>query len=358
MIEQLIDYIKTLVPLCDIKKEKNRKDLLKHILLGKMPADKILFHSGEKNKFTFYLLSGHITLIDEQDNQTILKSDDPRCRFPVGYDHSNRYTVKTNTFINYIKIDSHTLDVLLTWDQTTTPLLREPAKAKVNIDKDKWMSKILEQELFHRIPPSNIQAMFLRFEHIRADKDEVVIKQGSEADYYYVIQTGKAAVYRSSTEDDAQPSKLADLEAGQSFGEEALVSDSLRNATVIMQEPGELARLAKADFIELLKKPVVQSVPYPEALDLIAKGAQFIDVRTENEYQHNHLSDSLNIPLYSVRDKLVALDIMQQYVIYCDTGSRSAAATYILNQHGYSAILLDLGLNGVPSEAIEHPDKN
>ena len=141
-------------------------------------------------------------------------------------------------------------------------------------------------------------------------------------------------------------------------GASLLVADSPRNATIIMQEAGVLARLAKADFIELLKNPVMKSITYPEALDLIAEGACFIDARTANEYHHNHLADSLNIPLNSLRQQLDTLDNNHAYIVCCDTGSRSAAASYILNERGFVAYLLDQGLNQVPAEAILHPDKN
>lgn len=358
MSDQLINYIKTLIPICDIKKEKNHKDLFKNILLGKMPANKTLFHSGDKNEFTFYLLSGQVTLIDSNDNKTILASENPLCRFPIGYDQSHKYTVTTNTDINYLKINSQSLDVLLTWDQATTPLIREPVNDEHNKEnKINWMSKILELELFQRIPPINIQAMFLRFNSIRVEKDEVIIEQDSEASYYYVIKSGKAAVYRYD-DDRPNPKKLAELGPGEAFGEEGLVANSPRNATVIMQEDGELARLSKADFDELLKNPVMKSVSYHEALDMITNGASFIDVRTANEFQHNHLAHSQNLPLLLIREQLVNLDNNHPYIVYCDTGSRSSTASYILNQYGFEAYLLDNGLNQVPSDAILHPNQS
>ena len=52
------------------------------------------------------------------------------------------------------------------------------------------------------------------------------------------------------------------------------------------------------------------------------------------------------------------LDNNHAYIVYCDTGSRSSAACYILNQRGFTAYLLDQGLNQVPSTAITHPDKD
>ena len=97
MSNQLIEHIKTLVPLCDIKNEENLRDLYKNILLGKKPAGEILFHSGHNNEFTYYLLSGELTLIDSEGHKSILNAEDPHCKFPVGYDQSYKYTVTTNS---------------------------------------------------------------------------------------------------------------------------------------------------------------------------------------------------------------------------------------------------------------------
>jgi CRP-like cAMP-binding protein len=46
--------------------------------------------------------------------------------------------------------------------------------------------------------------------------------------------------------------QLAELKEGDAFGEEALVADTVRNATVVMKTDGMLLRLSKQDFNELL----------------------------------------------------------------------------------------------------------
>ncbi|MDH5444635.1 MAG: cyclic nucleotide-binding domain-containing protein [Gammaproteobacteria bacterium] len=339
--DQLIEYIKSLVPLSDIKKEENQKELFKNIVLGKSPKDNLLVNIDLPKTDTFYLVDGELEITDSLGNTIKLNSTNSQCRFPIGFNQSDKFSVKTCSEVIYLKIDTETLDALLTWDQVTSPLLKKPSHSQGG-DETHWMSRILELELFQRIPPVNIQAMFLRFEISEYEQEEIIIEQDTPGDYYYVIKTGRCAIYRSDDVKDVPlQHKLAELGPGDSFGEEALVSDSLRNATVVMREAGELARLSKENFLTLLKDPVIKSVTAEEATELVSKGGVYIDVRTANEYQQQHQENSLNLPLSTIREHLSELDKNKSYVVYCDSGSRSAAACYILSQHGFAAYLLD-----------------
>ena len=67
--------------------------------------------------------------------------------------------------------------------------------------------------------------------------------------------------------------KLATLSVGDSFGEEALISDSKRNATVTMLTEGHLMRLNKEDFNSLLNEPLLDWVDYDRAHSLSAPAA-------------------------------------------------------------------------------------
>jgi len=53
----------------------------------------------------------------------------------------------------------------------------------------------------------------------------------------------------------------------------------------------------------------------------------------------------MNLPLYLLRHKLNVLDRKTPYVVYCDTGRRSSAAAFILNQRGFETAVLKGGLN-------------
>ena len=113
-----------------------------------------------------------------------------------------------------------------------------------------------------------------------------------------------------------------------------------------MLTEGVLMRLAKDSFQELLRAPVIQTITLGEAEQLLNDGAVWLDVRLENEYKHTHLPESLNVPLYKLRFMADTLDKGKKYITYCDTGSRSSSAAYLLSERGFDAYLLKGGLLG------------
>ena len=174
------------------------------------------------------------------------------------------------------------------------------------------------------------------------NKGEVVIKQGDDGDYYYIIKTGKAKVTRASK--TGSELTLATLKDGDAFGEEALLSEAKRNATVTMDTDGTLMRLSKEDFNALLKEPMLSWIDLAEAQALVEGGAKWLDVRLESEHANTGLNDSENIPLFMLRLKVDSLDPDVPYIAYCDTGRRSSAAAFLLSERGFQAYCLKGGL--------------
>ncbi len=67
-----------------------------------------------------------------------------------------------------------------------------------------------------------------------------------------------------------------------------------------------------------------------------------IDVRTKREYDAIHIQNAINIPVEEMLETLrsVNLDNNKNIMIYCSTGTRSKEAIRILNQMGYTNILI------------------
>jgi len=136
---------------------------------------------------------------------------------------------------------------------------------------------------------------------------------------------------------------VAELKEGDAFGEEALVSDNKRNATVTMNSDGQLLRLNKRDFVELLKEPMLTQVGREVAEVMVEEGAVWVDARLPSEYQYEHIEGAINLPLNEVRQLLSGLDKSPTYIVYCQTGRRSSAAAFILAQHGFDVVVLSGG---------------
>lgn len=212
-------------------------------------------------------------------------------------------------------------------------------------DGRNWIRRMRHIMAFKSMPPANIKSLLQRMETVAVKENEVIIQQGSPGDYYYVLTEGKALVTRTV--------ELATLGAGASFGEEALLSGSKRNASVTMETSGLLMRLAKSDFNELLKEPLLDRVTPDEAQVRVAKGDVWLDVRHVTEFVHSHLKNALNIPLHELRMRMKELDKDKNYICYCGTGRRSSAAAFLLVQNGFKVVVLIGGVQKIPQFLIK-----
>jgi CRP-like cAMP-binding protein len=333
--------LKTFSPLDGLKAE-NLHALARKTQILELGAGRILFKQGDTDKRTFYLVAGQVELRADDRVIGVVRAGSPEARAALAPGLPRKFTARATTDLEYIMIDSDLLDVLLTWDQTGQYEVAELRGDGLDVSGD-WMTTLLQTKAFHRIPPANIQAIFMRMQRINYRARDIVIKQGTEGDYFYVVVAGKCVVTRE-TPLNKEGIKLAELGPGDSFGEEALIAEAKRNATVTMATDGTLMRLGKADFQTLLNEPLLQWVDYDAARDIVAKGGKWLDVRLPSEFQNFRIDDAVNIPLYFIRLKLNALDKKTQYVVCCDTGRRSSAAAYILSERGFDAYVLKGGL--------------
>lgn len=310
-----------------------------------------------KSAQAMYLLAGDLGLRLKDGTKQVLKGGSEAARHPIFPTRLALQDAIALTEIQIVRIDLDLLDIMMTWDQLAG--LDNSAgqhQAAAGIDKKRdaaaWMGDTsafsvgkLQSGVFSRLPSANVEEMFRRMTHFSVKAGQVVIRQGAEGDYYYLIENGTAQVSRAASPGDS-PEVLAELNAGDAFGEEALVSDNKRNATVTMKTDGSLLRLNKTDFVELLKAPLISHVSMAEAKSKVGAGALWLDVRLPSEYKFDHLSSAINLPLNQIRNLVGELDNTKQYIAYCQTGRRSSAAAFVLVQLGFDVLVLDGGTRG------------
>ena len=336
-----INQLRSLSPLNSLKKD-NLQALVKKTEVREAQPGERLFNEGDSGKRTVYVLSGSVDLRKGDEVVSSIIGGSEEARNPLAPQLPRHYTAIATTPTRYITIDSDLLDVMLTWDQTGSYEVSELQGQHAS--SDDWMTTLLQTKAFHRIPPANIQAIFMRLQQVNYKAGEVVIKQGEEGDYFYVITRGRCIVTRE-TPLNKEGIRLAELEVGDTFGEEALISEAKRNATVYMDTDGSLMRLGKQDFHTLLNEPMLDWVDNEKAKQIVANGGKWLDVRLPSEFEAYHNDGAINVPLYFIRLKLKTLDAAIPYVVVCDTGRRSSAGAFILNERGFQTYVLKGGLN-------------
>src|SRR5580700_2895739 len=258
--------LKTLAPLDGLKRD-NLAALAKKVSVRTMNAGRMLFKEGDTDKHAIWLISGMVEIRSGDQTIAMIQGGTPEAKNPLYPGTPRRASARAVDEISYLAIDSELLDVIITWDQTGSYEVTE-LQAQEQSAGDDWMTTLLQTKAFHRIPPANIQAIFMRMQRVPYRAREVVIKQGDEGDYFYVLVSGKGVVTRE-TPLNKEGIKLAELGVGDSFGEEALIAEAKRNATVTMLTDGTLMRLNKEDFRELMNEPLLQWVNYEEATEIV-----------------------------------------------------------------------------------------
>jgi rhodanese-related sulfurtransferase len=133
------------------------------------------------------------------------------------------------------------------------------------------------------------------------------------------------------------------------FGAESLISGEARDASIVAMIDGSLMRLAKKDFAELLKQPLVTFVTSKEAQHMVKNGIGLLDVRSKDEYRKRALRNSINIPVSELRSKLEKLDHKRKYILCCQIGVQSEVAAFLMAENDFDVYVLKGGLQAISS---------
>jgi CRP-like cAMP-binding protein len=117
----------------------------------------------------------------------------------------------------------------------------------------------------------------------RYDRDEVIFYQGDPGDTFYVILSGQVKVGVTSPE--GQEAILVMLDAGEGFGEFALLDDQPRSATIETTQVTDVLAIRKDDFRRLLRQLPDIAIALLRVLtkrlrdtDQLVQDAAFLDV--------------------------------------------------------------------------------
>jgi rhodanese-related sulfurtransferase len=220
---------------------------------------------------------------------------------------------------------------------------------KIKGNSDDWMTALLRSPIFQRLPPINLQKILMKLEDVHFEQGEVILDQGSEGDYYYLIKNGQCQLSRKPSP-KAKEIKLAQLATGDTFGEDALITGATRDLTVIALRDTSLLRLNKELFLSLIKEPSIKFVDYTQMQEAMKKGAILLDVRTPDEYAGGHIEGSINEPFFLLRMQLKTLDREKPFIVVCGNGKVSEAAAFLLLNNKIEVTVLKGGMANITPE--------
>jgi len=318
---------------------------------------KIIFRRGKKLEFRYYLVQGSVDLIGASFKASNIQASDSEARFPLTESSPTNVSAVAKEDCQLIQVEADFLDIAMAWSQSTDDIIETMINedvsqqienelpetvnlttAHIQVDeadngKD-WMSSLLQSSQFMRIPSANIQKLFQCFQPYPVKAGDIILKEGDQGDYFYILERGKASVTKLVSNIDIT------LSAGSHFGEEALVTDAPRNASITMLTDGLLMRINKQDFTTLMQQPAQRHLSFEDINSAEHASSQLVDVRMPVEFRHQHVEGAINIPMSRLRKKIPDLSQDTLYVVTDDGGRRSELATYLLCQLGLNACLL------------------
>ncbi len=342
--------------------EKQLHTVLEHSKICNAEAGDVVFPPDEPITHYLVIVDGELgcerqyTNADGQQEfrRRVLKGCEAEGEIAVLTTAGRGCTASALTPLRYMLIEGDLIDVFLGWNQ-------QVSRAIVNDPELTHRAKLVKQvNVFHQLPLENIQAAFKRMSTIEVGAGNTVVNEGDSGDCYYVIETGTAEVWRTDPFTD-ETKLVAEFGPGDAFGEEALLQNALRNATVKMTSPGSLLVLQKSDFDELVQPKFLQEVEADVARDMVDQGkAKWLDCRYEMEYEESRIPNAPLIPLDRIRENTHKLDSDSTYIVYCRSGRRSKAGAFLLRERNIKALSMIGGIANWPfeidAEAIDLTD--
>lgn len=304
----------------------------------------LLFSKGDTDSRMVYLLNGEVSLQAEGLVVEIITDSSESAKFALAHQIPRKIDAIAKGVVRFLRLDADIVN-------NPPPLIYQEDKSFMVVEESEegvedWMATLVKTPIFQRLPPANLQKILISLKDITFREGEIIVEQGGSGDYYYLIKSGQCLVSRKPTA-NAKDIKLAKLLPGDTFGEDALLSDVPRNVTVTALTDVVLMRLDKQQFVTLIKDPSLKFVDYLEMQKAIKHGANLLDVRSQDEYEARHLKNSINVPFFSLRVYLKSLNREKPVIVVCSNGKTSEAAAYLLLRNKFDAMILKGGMDNV-----------
>ena len=266
----------------------------RHARTLKLPAQRWLLRPGRRLGGRYYLMRGTVRLFSPQRDLRPRSAAARQALYP------GCEAMFTRSEVELLHVDSAAIALILGSAQSKPEAQQAPD----------WEHRFRNSALLRRLDPKVWQQLRSALTERPFQEGDRLVVEGSAAHDFFVLKSGHAAVRRRGQ-------TIAHLGPGDFFGEDALLLNARRNATIIATRPGSVLRLPKDRFMALLVENLVRFV------DRAGDGV-CIDV-------------SKNGTLARLRESISTLDPRVPHHIVGGEPRERALAAFILNQKGFDA---------------------
>lgn len=272
----------------------------RHVRELRLPSGRTLLREGRHLPGHYYLLAGAVRI---GPPDCVVRAGSSQARQRI-YPGSRTITTVEPSTLMYVD-----------WEQAR--FLEEIAGALRSPPDEGWQERFLLSPMMRRTCPSEWRSILSELELRSLIRGQRVIEEGSAADGCFVLRTGHAVVH-------AGRHTFAYLMPGDFFGEDALVTGRVRNASVTMIEAGSVLRMPEEMFRRMVLEPVVSRVRAAGRGVLVNAGV-------------NRIEGTVQVSLRWLRQQLRRLDRSRPHYVVGGGDEERSLAALILIQAGFDA---------------------
>ena len=202
-------------------------------------------------------------------------------------------------------------------DERDFLLARVPPRPAIDQPAAGWLAAFLNSQMMAELRPAQWQRLLAGFEARQYLRGEDVVSLNDAAAQCFVLEKGHAVVHRGTK-------TLAHLGPGDFFGEDALILNCGRTASVTCLTPVLAHAIPRDMFLNCLLKHLVQPVHEPGSGTVLNLG--------QCEWP-----GSQYITLAEMRERVGALDPRARYFVVGGSDAQRYLAALILKQRGLAA---------------------
>lgn len=255
--------------------------LKKHVVTHRIAEDDIILEQGNQQESLFIVLEGNVKMLtkDKEGQDTLLDTLGVG-NFFGGFSlfRPLRQTQNESTYENEITVIAVTPCLLIELPKAAlaTFVKREPEVSDTLLmehykrhTSDVTLARV---PLFSYLAPVERRKIAEHLTPVNVRKGTTIITEGEMGDSMYVIKSGQVGVYTTLMESedisviktDQERLHLATMQEGDFFGEQALITNEPRSATIISLTDAQLLKFTKQDLALVVKQ-------YPRVGTLLKK---------------------------------------------------------------------------------------